>query len=340
MSHICTPGVPKYRALRQSFEGLRLALSRYEQTGLPIDEQACKNLLATTTDQLTDYEDWLLTPIQYRDEQLVTSDALVLERLNQALKNIGKPEIEFANDRGYTIVRKHVKSLDFRDEKLPRDFDFSLLMHLSELREFICANNPELRTLPRFPEGLRTLHTDSLGLEEPPEHLPTSVEYWECSHNPKMGRLPALHEGLKILYCSDIGLTQPPRSLPRSLEIWDCSYNPDLKCLPTLHEGLTTLQCANIGLTDPSVRLPKSLLYCDISSNSELRHLPRLQADMDLRDLRCESIGLVDLPDDFLDIIPRTLEFLFLMNNPLSPDAKAKLRRLREERGIHVFFDE
>jgi hypothetical protein len=339
MSHICTLGVPKYKALRQSLEDLRLALTRYEQTGLPTDRQACNDFLTTTTDQLTDYEDWLLAPTQYRDQQLVTSDALVLEHLDRTLNNIGKPEIEFAYNRGCFVMDKHVHRLIFRNEKLPRDFDFFLLVHLSELREFICANNSELRTLPRFSESVKTLSVDSCGLEAPPDYLPTSVKTWDCSHNPKMGRLPPLHEGLTTLYCNDIGLTQPPKSLPKSLTTWECSDNPELKILPTLHEGLTTLKCANIGLTDPSVSLPKSLSLCDISHNPELGHLPRLQVDMNLRDLHCDDIGLVDLPDDFLDNIPHNLQVFSCKNNPLSPNAKEKLRLLRA-RGVHVFFDE
>jgi hypothetical protein len=339
MSHICTPGVPKYKALRQSLEDLRLALSRYEETGSPIDGQTSKNLLATATEQLTDYENWLLAPIKYQDEQLVTSDALVLERLNQALKNIGKPEIECGIGRGYYISGKRVVYVDFRDKKLPRDFDFSLLAYLSELSEFNCTNSPELRTLPRFPESVKRLYTDSWGFEAPPEYLPTSVGHWECSHNPKMGRLPKLHEGLTTLCCDDIGLTEPPESLPRSLTRWGCSDNPELKILPTLHEGLLYFTGQNIGLTDSSVHLPKSLWLCDISRNPGLGHLPRLQMDMNLRDLHCNDIGLENLPDDFLDNIPRNLEGFFCEGNPLSPDAKKKLRLLRE-RGVHVFFDE
>jgi hypothetical protein len=296
MSYICTPGVPKYQALRQSFEDLRLALTRYEESGLPIDEQACKNLLTTTTEQLTDYENWLLTPIKYQDEQLVTSDALVLEAIDRSLLSLGKSVLDLKGLYN-AVIDQYVCSLDLYNKLLPKDFDFSLLKFLSKLQSIRLSGIPHLESLPRLPPSITEIYSRNSGLRNISEPLSGNVVFW------------------------------------------DCSFNAELQFLPELNEGLRTLESAHCGLTQPPTRLPISLRILLISSNPYMKALPKLSPDMELRELHADNVGLVNLPDDFLETIPSKLKYLDLRNNHLNDESKSKLRQLRA-RNIEVFFDE
>jgi hypothetical protein len=356
MSHICTLGVPKYKALRQSLEDLRLALTRYEQTGLPTDRQACNDFLKTTTDQLTDYEDWLLTPIIYRDQQLVTSDALVLEGLNQALKNIGQPEIEFSSDDNRNLTTDNfITKLSLVELNLPYGFDLSQLVRLSRLEYFCCAYNPNLNTSPKLSSSVREVRYRDIGLtdsaidfppnllefecsgnadlEEPPIGLPKSLKKFTLAFNQRLRRISVLHEGLEVLECCDNNLTELPDSLPNSVKIFDCGNNPELRKLPNLHEGLEELVCSNIGLTSMP-NLPESLKTLDVSNNSGLITLSNLPTG--LTKLRCRNIGLIDLPPS----LPSSLRAIDCTGNPLSTETKARLRDLQNTFGVVVWFDE
>jgi hypothetical protein len=70
-----------------------------------------------------------------------------------------------------------------------------------------------------------------------------------------------------------------------------------------------------------------------------MKALPKLSPDMELRELHADNVGLVNLPDDFLETIPSKLKYLDLRNNHLNDESKLKLHQLRA-RNIEVFFDE